>query len=152
MGRTGMYAAWSSIFHPINRLYQTLGGTMQSDGTLQGQESVQTITCQNGVCPVKIPAPGFALVFLSNNALEEASSGPTTTFATTVSGNQENTATINPSVLATSNGRRPIDGHLGSTSKGKMLYSGGIRLAGTLPNVMVLLSVVSSVLVMGRVR
>ena len=68
---------------------QTLGKDLfDSDGRLQGTESVETITCTsdgNGgnTCNVKVPAPGFALVFMNDNALKESSPSSTMTFATT---------------------------------------------------------------------
>lgn len=87
-----------------------------------GQEEIETIACDTASnhCSVTVPAPGVALVFLTDTALSEVENSPTTTFYTTALTKTRNTATIDPSVLATSNGHRAIDqkGNLGSTSKG----------------------------------
>jgi hypothetical protein len=98
---------------------QTFGGVYQSDGRLQGQESIQQVNCNQGSnsCQITVPAPGFALVFLGNDANGDSVS--TQTFATTAYTNTANTATVAPSVLATSNGSNGSDRvHLGSTSQG----------------------------------
>ncbi|KAG2129513.1 glycoside hydrolase family 79 protein [Suillus bovinus] len=98
---------------------QTFGGTFQSDGRLMGSESVQTINCDqsSNTCRVSIPAPGAALVFLSSSAYAESGNPSTQTFSTTMVTKTMNTATINPSVLATSNGISGDTWELGSTSK-----------------------------------
>ncbi|KAJ7153086.1 glycoside hydrolase family 79 protein, partial [Mycena crocata] len=102
---------------------QTFGGNFDSDGRLQGTEDVQTVPCDTTAqtCSVKVPAPGFALVFLSDAAQTETQGAPSTTFSTTALTKTQNTATIDASVLATSNGHGgPSDplNRLGSTSKG----------------------------------
>ncbi|KIK59064.1 glycoside hydrolase family 79 protein [Collybiopsis luxurians FD-317 M1] len=116
---------------------QTFGDHFASDGRPTGTESIQTITCDTSAntCSIKVPAPGFALVFLTDDALSESGDGDQTTmtFPTTAYTKLQNTATVDPQVLATSNGDR--GGQLGSTSKGSA--NGGMRvtmrLAGTLP-------------------
>ena len=57
----------------------------ESDGRLQGNETVQTVNCDQGqnVCQIKVPAPGVALVFFSDQALQESSPTSTQTYATT---------------------------------------------------------------------
>ena len=69
----------------INSLSQTFGGPYESDGRLQGDETVYTYTCDqaNNVCAVPVPAPALALVFLSSDALGESTPESTVTFATT---------------------------------------------------------------------
>ena len=64
---------------------QTLGRWQQSDGRLQGSESILTVNCDQGsnTCTVKVPAPGFALVFMSDDALQQSAPQATATFATT---------------------------------------------------------------------
>ncbi|KAJ7434772.1 glycoside hydrolase family 79 protein [Mycena galericulata] len=85
---------------------QTFGGNFESDGRLTGTEDVQTVQCDTTAqtCSVKVPAPGFALVFLSDSALTENAGGPSKTFATTALTKTANTATVAATVLATSNG------------------------------------------------
>ncbi|KAJ7057387.1 glycoside hydrolase family 79 protein [Mycena amicta] len=103
---------------------QTLGGVFESDGRLVGDEDIQTVQCVDAVCAVKVPAPGFALVYLTDEVFSEAASaadgsGATVTFPTTAKTQTHNTATVDPLVLATSNGHDgSIDG-MGSTSRGK---------------------------------
>ncbi|KAG1853924.1 glycoside hydrolase family 79 protein [Suillus subalutaceus] len=92
---------------------QTFGGTFQSDGRLTGSESVQTINCDHDC-----PRPGAALVFLSSNAYAESGNPSTQTFSTTAVTKTVNTAKVDPSVLATSNGMSGATWELGSTSKG----------------------------------
>ncbi|KAJ4474775.1 glycoside hydrolase family 79 protein [Lentinula lateritia] len=103
---------------------QTFGGNFDSDGRLGGTESIQTIPCDQSaqVCSVSVPAPGAALVFLTNE-LTETEGAPSTTFATTTVTNTGNTATVDASVLATSNGRNG-NSPLGSSSKGSA--NGGV--------------------------
>ncbi|KIJ17994.1 hypothetical protein PAXINDRAFT_153975 [Paxillus involutus ATCC 200175] len=69
-----------------------------SDGRLQQ-------TRNHDACDVKVPAPGAALVFLSDQAFAESDQGPTMTFPTTAYTKLRNTATMDSSVLklATSN-------------------------------------------------
>ncbi|KAF7985563.1 hypothetical protein HWV62_3829 [Athelia sp. TMB] len=98
---------------------QDFGLAFQADGRLQGNVTVQTIQCSNNVCKVQVPAPGFALVFLTDNAFNEVNPAPSAipTFSTTTLSGKA-TATIDPSVLATSNGHGGPGGkiNLGSTS------------------------------------
>lgn len=84
-----------------------------------GSESVQTINCDqsSNTCQVTVPAPGAALVFLSSGAYGESGNPSTVTFSTTMATKTVNTATINPSVLATSNGMSGATWELGSTSR-----------------------------------
>lgn len=91
----------------------------ESDGRPVGDVNITTVQCNNSVCPVYVPAPGFALVFLSSSALSESNSGTTQTFPTTFLTKTANTATIPASVLATSNGQKGLaEALLGSTSAG----------------------------------
>ncbi|KAF5326359.1 hypothetical protein D9611_001067 [Ephemerocybe angulata] len=100
---------------------QTFGSNFGSDGRLEGTEVIETVTCE-AQCLIKVPAPGAALVFLTDGALAEVESGPTTTFPTTALTRTMNTATIDPAVLETSNGHTGMNakGRLGSTSKGSV--------------------------------
>lgn len=74
-----------------------------------------TISCDTSAntCLIPVPAPAFALVFLT---AEETIS--TVTFSTTAYTNPAGTATIAASVLATSNGMSGAVWELGSTSSG----------------------------------
>ncbi|KAJ7648642.1 hypothetical protein DFH06DRAFT_1095434, partial [Mycena polygramma] len=102
------------------RAGQTFGGFFESDGRPMGTEDIKTIPCDTSAqtCSVKVPAPGFALVFLSDAVYSESGSSSTLTFPTTARTQTRNTATVDPSVLATSNGHgASLDG-LGSTSQG----------------------------------
>ncbi|OCH87689.1 glycoside hydrolase family 79 protein [Obba rivulosa] len=112
---------------------QTFGGQFGADGRLQGTEYIQTVNCDtssNG-CQIRVPAPGFALVFLTNNALKESTPTSTATFSTTAYTKTINTASVDVSALATSNGRSGKDAQLGSTSHGS---SGAGRAAGVYPS------------------
>ena len=101
---------------------QSLGANFKSDGRFQGEEKVFTVPCNaaNNTCTVRVPAPGFALVFLNDKAFTDSvPSGEVATFATTAYTKTINTATIDPKVLATSNGHSGKDRvNMGSTSKG----------------------------------
>jgi hypothetical protein len=101
---------------------QTLGANFQSDGRLQGEQNVVNVPCDatTNICTVTVPAPGFALVFLNDQAYTDSTpSGETITFATTAGTRTINTATIDPKVLETSNGHSGKDrANLRSTSKG----------------------------------
>ncbi|KAI4522012.1 glycoside hydrolase family 79 protein [Schizophyllum commune Loenen D] len=108
---------------------QTFGNQFEVDGILRGDLDVQTISCSDGACAIHVPAPGFALVFLADDAddtdiADKASA--TKTFATTAQTKTLNTATVDPSVLATANGMNGTErGWLGSTSHGSV--TGGAR-------------------------
>lgn len=100
---------------------QTFGSNFQSDGRLRGDLNITTINCDTtaNTCIIPVKAPSFALVFLSDDALN--SSGGTTaaaTFPTSAHTKTINTATIDAGALATSNGMNGKMRHLGSTSKG----------------------------------
>lgn len=98
---------------------QTFGGNFEADGRLKGEMVIEEMPCENGKCRVRVPAPSFALVFLTDEALSESDSGATQTFATTAGTRTHNTATVESAVLATSNGHSGLDGMpLGSTSQG----------------------------------
>lgn len=105
-----------------------------------GTESVTTIACTTSstspsqrTCQIPLAAPGFALVFLSDSALEVSETGgaEATTFPTTAETRTRNTVTIDPAVLATSNGHVAMGnenarvGRLGSTSAGSV--NGGVE-------------------------
>ena len=112
------------ILFNLSLLSQTFG---DSDGRLEGTESIQTISCSPpGTCTIPVPTPAAALVFLSasSSALTENSGSASHTFPTTVLTKTVGTATINP--LATSNGHTGMDSpdELGSTSNGSFSGAG----------------------------
>jgi len=86
---------------------QTFGGPFESDGRLTGTEFLYTVTCDttNNVCPVTVPAPGVALVFLSTQARAESTPTASLTFSTSVLPTSRHSVSVDPAVLATSNGR-----------------------------------------------
>ncbi|KIL60013.1 glycoside hydrolase family 79 protein [Amanita muscaria Koide BX008] len=102
----------------------TFGSYLDSDGRPMGQENITTVTCNSlgNTCVVTVPAPSHALVFLSDGALSESESGPSTTFATTVTTGTH--LTVNPQALQTLNAHSGLSlKDLGSTSK-KSLSAG----------------------------
>ena len=115
-----------------NSLPQTLGGQFEVDGRFKGDLSVKTISCDTtaNTCVVPVPAPGFALVFMDTSEPAVTFGTATQTFATTAHTKAHNTATADPSVLATSNGHSAQNraGELGSTSPGSV-SSGAHRAA-----------------------
>ncbi|KXN92551.1 hypothetical protein AN958_05406 [Leucoagaricus sp. SymC.cos] len=100
---------------------QTFGDHFTSDGRPMGEEQIITVQCDqtNNVCNIPVYAPSAALVFLSDSAQTESAGGPSTTYSTTARTKLHNTVTIDPAVLATSNGHMGSS-HLGSTSKGSV--------------------------------
>ncbi|KAK7024767.1 hypothetical protein R3P38DRAFT_2530271 [Favolaschia claudopus] len=114
-----IYPTNSFVFGADDVLRQTFGGIFESDGRPMGQEDIQTVNCDTTAqtCTVDVPAPGMALVFLTDDALTETKGAPATTFSTTVLTKTRNTATIDPAVLSTSNGNRFDSHELAGTSK-----------------------------------
>ncbi|CAE7142978.1 unnamed protein product [Rhizoctonia solani] len=104
---------------------QTLGNHFESDGRLRGDEVIHTIQCDpvTGQCPIPLKAPSLALVFLTEDALQQSSPEPgaTASFETSFMTKIRHTATVDQAVLETSNGRGGRGGHLvGSTSFGSV--------------------------------
>ncbi|RDB17642.1 Beta-glucuronidase [Hypsizygus marmoreus] len=125
------YFAGESVSVKTNLTWagQTLGNKYEVDGRLKGQLDVKTITCDQGAnaCLIPVKAPGFALVFLTESPAVQDDTPPTT-FATTAVTRMFNTATVDPAILATSNGisgKQRQKNHLGSTSKGALLAANG---------------------------
>lgn len=120
---------------------QTLGNKFEVDGRLKGELNIVTINCDIGAnrCDVPVKAPGFALVFMQADAPQLSLGESTITFETTAFTKTANTMTIDPSVLATSNGMSGMDRtRLGSSSKGSV--SGGMGLHTFVPGLAALLS------------
>jgi hypothetical protein len=105
---------------------------------LTGTEEVKTVTCKSdNTCDVQVPAPGFALVFLADVSGDVEAYPSVETFSTTVLTKTINTASIDPSLLATSNGQAGANFMPAKTSKGKT--SNGV--AQFVPHLTVVLSV-----------
>lgn len=94
-----------------------------------GTEDVKTINCDQNAntCAIQVPAPGVAVVFLTDDALKGSEGTTTATFATTAVTKLTNTATVDTLVLATSNGHGGSSWKLGSTSPGSSSGSAGLR-------------------------
>ncbi|KAG9087849.1 hypothetical protein FRC06_002331 [Ceratobasidium sp. 370] len=123
--------------HNITWAGQWLGGELGSDGRLMGSVETVTIQCDTTAqtCAIPVKAPSIALVFLTDSALKASTpqDSVTQTFPTTVvtaRGNSGITVSVDPSVLATSNGRGGAQqaGLLGSTSSGSAANSALVRL------------------------
>jgi hypothetical protein len=143
-GQVRPYVFYSPV---VSHFIQTFGGTFASDGRLTGEQNVQTINCDQtaNTCQVQVPAPGFALVFLSSTAFSESNPSTTQTFPTTAltkSGHVQ----VDQSVLATSNGHSGSTWKLGSTSKGS--WNGAQSVA--IPSVAMLLAMVFGVIISHR--
>jgi len=99
---------------------QTFGTAFTSDGRPTGTEQIQTVTCKSdNTCDVQVPAPGFALVFLTDISSDAETYPAVKTFSTTALTKTINTVSINPSLLATSNGQAGANFMPAGTSKGK---------------------------------
>ncbi|ORY23372.1 hypothetical protein BCR39DRAFT_507851 [Naematelia encephala] len=99
---------------------QNMGPAYESDGRLYGDVETSTIQCTNGQCTVPVAAPQIALVFFSDQALQDSSvdTNATTTFTSTATSTSGTQTSVNPSVVQTSNGQNgPVDTS-GSNSKG----------------------------------
>ncbi|KAI0341171.1 glycoside hydrolase family 79 protein [Trametopsis cervina] len=121
-------------------------GPFQSDGRLLGDEQIQTVPCDTTAqtCTIHVPAPGFALVMISDDAASASEPTGTQTFATTAITRTANTAKVDASAVANSNGHSGKDrAGLGSTSKGSSGSSGGAKAAGVAPGATLLVVALS---------
>jgi hypothetical protein len=100
---------------------QTLGDVQKADGRLNGTVNVTTINCDQtaNTCSVPVPAPGFALVFLTEDAIDAVSPTSTVTFPTSAVTNTNSHVYIDPNILATSYGHMGMDDVRGATSSGR---------------------------------
>ncbi|KAI0087559.1 hypothetical protein BDY19DRAFT_236771 [Irpex rosettiformis] len=117
---------------------QTFGGQFETDGRLLGDEQIQTVQCDTTAqtCTIHVPAPGFALVMMSDEAAANSEATTTQTFSTTAVTKTANTAVADASMIAGSNGHSGKDrSSLGSTSKGS---SGAGKAAGVVPGMTIL--------------
>ena len=78
---------------------------------------------------IKVPTPGFALVFFSDNIFSEVTPSSPQMFAMMTATKTEDMVTVDPSMLATLNGHAGVDRDrsLGSTSRGSENGAGGVR-------------------------
>ncbi|KAJ6574201.1 hypothetical protein B0H19DRAFT_933133, partial [Mycena capillaripes] len=91
----------------------------ESDGRPMDTEVIEKVNCDTTAqtCTVDVPAPGFALVFLTDDAFTESKGSSSMTFPTTAHTKTHNTATVDPTVLSTSNGFVAANYELAGTSK-----------------------------------
>jgi len=125
---------------------QTFGAAFETDGRPMGDMYIETVACnQTGnICQVTVPAPGFAMVFITDPDSDDTTNAQT--YSTTAYTKTRNTATVDPSVLATSNGHSGMEFGKGSTSPGSV-QNGANRL---MPPLLVLLGILCGVFVMAR--
>ncbi|KAF8267751.1 hypothetical protein EI94DRAFT_1729509 [Lactarius quietus] len=128
---------------------QTLGNDFEVDGRLSGTLNVTTISCDtsSNTCSIPVPAPGFALVFLTSAALSAVSPASTVTFPTTTQTRTVNTVFIDPAVLATSYGHSGMEDVHGATSPGS---SDASSLRSAIPGALVLLAVTLGAVAVAR--
>jgi hypothetical protein len=106
---------------------------------MKGELDIVTINCDQGAnaCGIPVKAPGFALVFLTDPTTTSDQSAHT--FETSAYTKTINTVTVDPEVLATSNGKSGKErSKLGSTSFGSVSAAGGLR--ALVPGLSVLLA------------
>lgn len=110
---------------------------------------MQTVQCDTtaNTCSIKVPAPGFALVFLTDNSLSEVTPASTLTFPTTALTKTVNTIQVDASVLATSNGHSGMADHMGTTSSGS---SGALGMIQVVPGALTLLAIAAGAWIAGR--
>ncbi|KAF9458514.1 glycoside hydrolase family 79 protein [Collybia nuda] len=139
------YFAASSVSVKTNLTWagQTLGNKFQVDGRMKGELDVITIPCDQSInaCGIPVRAPGFALVFVADPAADGAHGESVHTFETSAYTKTINTATVDPEVLATSNGHSGRERErMGSTSFGSVSAARG---AGVGPGVVLLLALMA---------
>ena len=143
LGRPGKFLALHALFpiipfrtcdsrltHTRLSFPQTLGDVQASDGRLNGTLNVTTISCDQtaNTCSIPVPAPGFALVFLTDDAINAVSPTSTVTFPTTAASTATSHIYIDPSVLATSYGHSGMRDVRGATSSGSFSSAVSTRL------------------------
>ncbi|KAG6856828.1 hypothetical protein H0H87_000305 [Tephrocybe sp. NHM501043] len=117
-----LLASSVSVKKNITWAGQTFGNKYEVDGLPKGDLNIVKIVCDQSVnqCHIPLKAPSLAVVFLEDPSSESGTT-PAPTFATTAVTKTANTATVDPSVLATSNGHSGKDRiRLGSTSSGSI--------------------------------
>jgi hypothetical protein len=96
---------------------------------MNGTPNVTTIRCDQNAntCTIPVPAPAFALVFLTADSLKAVTPTSTITFATTATGSQG--IYIDPNMLATSNGHAGMQNMHGATSPGSISAASTLHTA-----------------------
>ncbi|KAF8073315.1 glycoside hydrolase family 79 protein [Lyophyllum atratum] len=139
---------------------QTYGNKFHVDGRPKGDLNITTLPCNTGTntCSIPLKAPSFALVFLTDPSLPSAGNGGNgdtggaVTFETTALTKTVNTATVDPSVLATSNGHSGKERlGMGSTSPGSISKAVG-RGVGMVGVVVLAMGVGAGVVLAGWAR
>jgi hypothetical protein len=97
---------------------------------MNGTLNVTTIQCDQNAntCTIPVPAPAFALVFLTADSLKAVSPTSTITFATTATAAGQSVY-IDPNMLATSNGHAGMENILGATSPGSISAASTLHTA-----------------------
>ena len=118
-------------------------------GVPRGSVDVESVSCVNRTCRIRVPAPGLALVFLTSEDEAALVAGaadtllptdgatrtativdpPTRTFGTTVWTEEVVGVTADPAAVATSNGQRG-SGALGRTAKWRAVNGARHRRSG----------------------
>lgn len=114
---------------------QTFGEQFASDGRLTGTLNITTVNCDTSAnkCNVRVPAPGAALVFLREDQSASGGVAEIQSFGTTARTRTVNTATVEPSVLAMSNGHSGKDRLAkAATSKGGLKNGASNRIVPSL--------------------
>ncbi|KAG5642015.1 hypothetical protein DXG03_003787 [Asterophora parasitica] len=136
------YFEASSVSAKVNITWagQTFGNKFEVDGRPKGDVNITRIQCNQSAnsCRIPVKAPCFALVFLTD-PLARQDDALSVTFQTTATTRTINTATVDPSVLATSNGQSGKErGRFGSTSPGSV--NGAQGISEIVPGLVVLLA------------
>ena len=90
--------------------------------------------CQGGVCPIHVPGPSAAVIFLTSSMYQASEDGhPSETFATSHTTHMHNTAAVDGLSLETSNGldaqgRLELKGSSTSSGKGMKNAACSIRI------------------------
>ena len=94
-----------------------------------------TVACDQttNTCSIPVPAPGFALVFLTSDALDAVSPTSTVTFPTTDTRSSATHISIDPNILVTSNGHTGMRNVRAGTTPGH-------KISGAFPRYVVLSS------------
>jgi hypothetical protein len=124
------FSFFRAVLMTISLIRQTLGEPLKSDGRMNGTLNVTTIQCDQSAntCTIPVPAPAFALVFLTPDSLKAVSPTSTITFATTATSSGRNVY-IDPNMLATSNGHAGMQNVRGATSPGSISAASTLHTA-----------------------
>ncbi|KIY53575.1 glycoside hydrolase family 79 protein [Fistulina hepatica ATCC 64428] len=116
---------------------QSFGAALEVDGILRGDLNITQIPCDTtaNTCAIPVHAPAFALVFMTDSGddylTDEKSLSALSTFATSVTTDARNTATVAEEVLATSNGMTGKDFEFDASTSEGSVSSGGVESTST---------------------